>query len=166
MHQNVRKGMKIAFFHSTLQGDPYVPTSRGFTLIELMIVIAIIAILSAIAITVYQDSTAKAQLSEAFSLGDGLKTSVAEYRHQTGACPAPGTGGIASPASYSGKYVASVTAGVQGANCTLTVQLRSNTIAPPLRGKQVVFRMDPQASTAQWSCTSNVGAVYLPQTCR
>ncbi len=142
------------------------PSTRGFTLIELMIVVAIIAILSTIAISVYQDSTAKAQLSEAFSLGDGLKTAVADYQHQTGACPAPGTGGIASPASYSGQYVASVTAGTLGNTCTITVLMRSGTIARPLRGKQVVFRLDPLASTARWSCSSNVGSTYLPQACR
>lgn len=56
----------------------------GFTLIELMIVVAIIGILAAIAIPAYQDYTAKAQASEAFSLMDGVKTSLGEYAHENG----------------------------------------------------------------------------------
>ena len=91
--------------------------ARGFTLIELMIVVAIIAILSSIAITVYTNSTGKAQLSEAFTLADGLKTDVGEYYTQTGSCPIPGTNGMPAPASYGGNYVASVSVTPSGTGC-------------------------------------------------
>ncbi len=61
---------------------------KGFTLIELMIVVAIIGILAAIAIPAYQDYTARAQLSEAMTLASGLKTKVSDIFSQDGSCPA------------------------------------------------------------------------------
>ncbi|VDY05994.1 protein of unknown function [Thiomonas sp. Bio17B3] len=60
---------------------------QGFTLIELMIVVAIIGILAAIAIPAYQDYTIRAQVSEGLSLADGAKTALAEYYTNTGAFP-------------------------------------------------------------------------------
>ena len=88
-------------------------SQRGFTLIELMIVVAIIAILAAIAISQYQDYVAKAQLSEAFSIADGLKTKVSEVYTQTAACPANNAAGTGIPAaaSITGKYVSQTVTG-------------------------------------------------------
>lgn len=140
--------------------------AKGFTLIELMIVVAIIAILAAIAITVYQDSTAKAELSEAFTTGDGLKTDVADFQHQTGSCPSAGMGGVEDPTSYSGKYVASATVTESGSTCVITTLMRDNTVAIKLRGKKVVFTMDSSAANARWTCSSDAPVTYLPQTCR
>jgi type IV pilus assembly protein PilA len=83
---------------------------KGFTLIELMIVIAIIGILAAIAIPAYQDYTIRAQVSEGLSLADGAKTAVAEFYQNTGRFPGSNTSaGIAQPASIGGKYVGTVT---------------------------------------------------------
>lgn len=140
---------------------------RGFTLIELMIVVAIIAILVSIAITAYNRSVGKAQLSEAFTIADGMKTDVADYQHQTGSCPTAGVGGIEAPASYSGNYVASVTVTDSGAgNCMITTLMRNNTVTIQLRGTKVSFTMDPTQSTAKWTCSSDAPYVYLPETCR
>lgn len=140
--------------------------TAGFTLIELMIVIAIIAILSSIAISVYQDSTAKSELSEAFTTVDGLKTNVADYEHETGVCPSAGMGGVLNPASYSGKYVAKASVTGSNGNCVITAMMRNNTVASKLRGKKVAFTMDPTSGSAKWTCSSDAPVTYLPQTCR
>lgn len=142
--------------------------SRGFTLIELMIVVAIIAILSSIAVSVYGNATAKAQLSEAFTSADGLKIDVLSYYHETGSCPTNGNNGIMAAGSYSGRYVANSTVSPAGSTCMITVQLRNNTVSPYLRGKQVVFTMTAASGSAAipWTCSSNIALAYLPLTCR
>ena len=83
---------------------------KGFTLIELMIVVAIIAILAAIAIPAYQNYLVRAQVSEAAVLADGFKTPMAEYYANRGAWPAANSS-IGLPdtaASTAGKYVSGV----------------------------------------------------------
>ena len=139
---------------------------RGFTLIELMIVVAIIAILASIAISVYANSTAKAQLSEAFTVVDGLKTDVSDYYNQTGNCPTPGTGGVVTAASYGGNYVASVSIASGGAGCTITALMRNNTVAPKLRGKSITLTMSGSDGALNWQCSSDVDPTYVPATCR
>ncbi|EMT7509349.1 pilin, partial [Neisseria gonorrhoeae] len=83
---------------------------KGFTLIELMIVIAIVGILAAVALPAYQDYTARAQVSEAILLAEGQKSAVTEYYLNHGKWPANnGDAGVASPASnIKGKYVKEV----------------------------------------------------------
>ncbi|ENV6670525.1 pilin, partial [Neisseria gonorrhoeae] len=83
---------------------------KGFTLIELMIVIAIVGILAAVALPAYQDYTARAQVSEAILLAEGQKSAVTEYYLNHGKWPEDNTSaGVASPASnIKGKYVQKV----------------------------------------------------------
>ncbi|ENW4842269.1 pilin, partial [Neisseria gonorrhoeae] len=82
---------------------------KGFTLIELMIVIAIVGILAAVALPAYQDYTARAQVSEAILLAEGQKSAVTEYYLNNGKWPADnGAAGVASASTIKGKYVQKV----------------------------------------------------------
>ncbi|WP_154587207.1 pilin, partial [Neisseria gonorrhoeae] len=93
---------------------------KGFTLIELMIVIAIVGILAAVALPAYQDYTARAQVSEAILLAEGQKSAVTEYYLNNGEWPENNTSaGVANPTDIKGKYVQSVTV----ANGVVTAQM-------------------------------------------
>jgi type IV pilus assembly protein PilA len=92
---------------------------KGFTLIELMIVIAIIGILAAIAIPAYQNYTIRSQVTEGLSLADGWKTSISEFYAQNGSFPSTsstsgGTGAIAVSGASIGKYVGSISVAAGG----------------------------------------------------
>ena len=143
-------------------------SQKGFTLIELMIVVAIIGILAAIAIPAYQDYTIRAQVTEGLNLADGVKVAVADYYTQNGKYPAagvmtlPSANGLGFTAPATGKYS---TVDIVGANGRIVATF----VAPPanknLNG--LILSIAPYASTNGdliWQCgdslapTTNIDA--------
>jgi len=138
---------------------------QGFTLIELMIVVAIIGILAAIAIPAYQDYTIRAQVSEGVNLADGLKTPVADYFNDKGIMPAAGGGttGIPPAGSVIGKYVTGVA--VAGGLITATFGGAANA---KITGKTLALSPAPLGGSISWRCSFGAGmdSKYVPAACR
>ncbi|MEA9556759.1 pilin [Xanthomonas nasturtii] len=137
---------------------------NGFTLIELMIVVAIIAILAAIALPAYQDYLARSQVSEGLSLASGAKTAVAETFANTGAFPANNAAaGLEAAANIKGKYVTSVTVGAGG-----IITAAFNATNAKLSGKNLVLTPTDNNGSISWGCTAGttIDQKYLPTSCR
>jgi type IV pilus assembly protein PilA len=136
---------------------------QGFTLIELMIVIAIIGILAAIAIPAYQDYVVRSQVSEALSLADGSKTAVAEFYSNTGRLPGNNaSAGLASAASITGNYVTKVDA----SGGTIAVTL-GNKVNSAVSGDVLTLSAITGTGSTKWKCKSaNIASKYLPTNCR
>ena len=143
---------------------------QGFTLIELMIVVAIIGILAAIAIPAYQDYTIRAQVSEGLNLAGGAKAAVTEYFQDRGSMPADNlTAGIAAPGAIVGKYVAAVGVGTDGAGPAGQIQVDYGidahaTLAP---GFLLLTPSTLNAGSVAWVCTgAGIANKHLPAACR
>ncbi|HEZ6175654.1 TPA: pilin [Neisseria meningitidis] len=123
---------------------------KGFTLIELMIVIAIVGILAAVALPAYQDYTARAQVSEAILLAEGQKSAVTEYYLNHGIWPANNSdAGVASSASdIKGKYVQSV----EVKNGVVTATMASSNVNNEIKGKKLSLWAKRQAGSVKWFC--------------
>ncbi|EMU1351357.1 pilin, partial [Neisseria gonorrhoeae] len=122
---------------------------KGFTLIELMIVIAIVGILAAVALPAYQDYTARAQVSEAILLAEGQKSAVTEYYLNNGEWPADnGAAGVASASDIKGKYVESVTV----TNGVVTAKMLSSGVNKEIQGKKLSLWAKRENGSVKWFC--------------
>ena len=138
---------------------------QGFTLIELMIVVAIIGILAAIAIPAYQDYTARAQVSEAINLSGGLKATIADVWANKGSLSTAdsGSSGLPTAASVNGKYVSSV--GVTDGLITAT--MATTGVASGISGGTLLISPITQVGSLKWTCKAGTLAQkYVPSSCR
>jgi type IV pilus assembly protein PilA len=139
-------------------------TSAGFTLIELMIVVAIIAILAAIAIPAYQDYLIRAQVTEGLSLASGAKSAVWDYVSNTGEYPPNNqSAGLAPQTDIRGNYVSSVDV----AHGAITVAFQGSKANMAIRSALLVLSPTTVGGSILWTCTpSTVDGKYLPSSCR
>ncbi len=153
---------------------------KGFTLIELMIVVAIIGILAAIALPAYQDYTKRAKMSEVILAASSCRTSITETYQAGSSAAAPGAGswGCESSGSAS-KYVAQVTTDADGM-ITVTAQgfndsnidTKKVTLRPlKSDGTAMTFTANAGSAVGQWRCGSStdgttITAKFLPSSCR
>ncbi|HEZ2648833.1 TPA: pilin [Neisseria meningitidis] len=154
---------------------------KGFTLIELMIVIAIVGILAAVALPAYQDYTARAQVSEAILLAEGQKSAVTEYYLNHGEWPANNSSaGVATSSEIKGKYVEKV----EVAKGVITATMLSTGVNKEIQGKKLSLWAKRQAGSVKWFCgqpvtraannaddvtadgNGKIDTKHLPSTCR
>ncbi|HFA7424875.1 TPA: pilin, partial [Neisseria gonorrhoeae] len=122
---------------------------KGFTLIELMIVIAIVGILAAVALPAYQDYTARAQVSEAILLAEGQKSAVTEYYLNHGEWPENNTSaGVASSGEIKGKYVKEV----KVAKGVVTATMNSSGVNKEIQGKRLSLWARRENGSVKWFC--------------
>ncbi|HGH0188332.1 TPA: pilin [Neisseria meningitidis] len=156
---------------------------KGFTLIELMIVIAIVGILAAVALPAYQDYTARAQVSEAILLAEGQKSAVTEYYLNHGKWPSNNSSaGVATSSEIKGKYVEKV----EVAKGVITATMLSTGVNKEIQGKKLSLWAKRQDGSVKWFCgqpvtrtdakadtvaaaaktADNINTKHLPSTCR
>lgn len=132
---------------------------QGFTLIELMIVVAIIGILAAIAIPAYQDYTIRAKVSEALNIGSATKASVSETKISTNKFPSTNASAGVS-ATITSNYVRSVVVSGSG---IITVTVAGSTVGA---NGNITLTPNFADNTVDWTCDGNLLDKYKPANCR
>lgn len=134
---------------------------KGFTLIELMIVVAIIGILAAVALPAYTNYTTRAMVSEGISVAQGFKTAVAEYHAVTGGYPA--SLAAISMATVADGAVASVGIG----NTTGVITVTYANVGALTGDPTVIFVPTAASGAVTWTCnTGSMSDAYLPEDCK
>lgn len=142
---------------------------KGFTLVELMIVVAIIAILAAIAIPLFMNYATMAEGSEGYVLADGAKSAIVSHYNELGGWPSSNTAaGLATATSISGRYVKSVTITSNKNGSLITVLFKSNGVAKALQNKNLYLSAVGIAGSVKWECQVDGTDMYkyVPSACR
>ena len=134
--------------------------NSGFTLIELMIVVAIIGILAAVAIPSYQDYTGRAQVTEGLNLVSSFKTPLTEWITQQSTMPSMGD----LAGTTSGKYVASVVIAGTSTIPTITATFRSSGLNANIASQTLTLTSPDHGLT--WNCSSSIDSKFLPKACK
>ena len=142
---------------------------QGFTLIELMIVVAIIGILAAVAIPAYQDYTVRAKVSEVMVIASKDKSSVSEYYISQGSMPASAALAGINTSTGQSAYLSSATAFAKTSATVATLTYTLGSLGPSAAKGTVIFTGTGSDNGVSWSCSSSSAtfpAKYLPANCR
>jgi type IV pilus assembly protein PilA len=133
---------------------------KGFTLIELMIVVAIIGILAAVALPAYQDYTVRAKVSEVMLAASSAKTAVSEAAATNSALPAVASVDVQTQSS---KYVSGVAYAISGSNGVITATAQGDT---NMNGKNITMTGTYLSGQMTWVCGGTMDSKYRPSSCK